>query len=812
MAARWDSITIDFDLLGDLKPPIEAVLKVLQAIEAILESLLDLLKIFALDLLNPLRAIMALLLAAIRAIINQLRATGFSFLLVHPDFNQTELDGILNSVSGAYPAFESKVIGKFFDTGDLFRPTYPPGSSAAMIVFYIGADSPGDLLSVIRALLRLFSSPVPISMPPAPVGLKIGPITKGGNSIAQFRRLFDSDLDKALSIEWKLPVPKAGGGAAGVINQFSSFIQSFAVPNFIIERSTTPGGKTIIKNIDTMTQGVALKPRLTSLTGLTVNNKVSVREKIPGAKPGSGPVYKHFEKRIDVPSEDLVRGALTGTYKYIDNDDDLISGATWYYRIRAYFGDATAYLSDFVTDFASNGTNNIIKQNSDFYEITFGDIDISPPSAVVQAVVPDVSAAMSWFNAYEDVYDAVKAAILLNFEMPQPTRTSPDYARQPNGRETYTRYDQRSGWGTLAAIGGQVGALKAAYSKASQLRRNIIFKQIARRITNMALVDIYSKPQIRNLLAEKWNGPIAGEVEEFSAEKLNSQPDSVYSIVHKVLSTSIDWTFIGIVGGSITEEVEEQIDEYLSREDSYNTIKGKSKAGPLDTSVGPSADPNDQIKLAQSDVDAETPAEVQTLETGSDPTPKSKYSGPLPLDEITIEERLALAEFLRIALIPLNGTSGYLAWYGVTLGDIFPNLMPFLFDFEQFIKSLLRALESAIKELQAIIEAILQKIRMLEQILRSLLQLIDILSISVRVSVLTFSDTNSSATDLANQILTSADKPSNSPFGLHSGLVLTAGGPGKGFIKALEAIKFVLSLPVQGADSTSEELESALST
>ncbi len=234
--ADWQTITFRFDIFDPLRPPVQAALTVLEAVEALLEALLDLLKPFMLDLLNPLRAIIAALLAALRALINQIRSTGFSLLLVHPDFSRPDFSGVLYSVSGAYPGFESKVVAKFFDESDLFRPQYPPGSSVAMLVIYVGADSPGDLLGQLFALLSLIKSPVTLSGLPAPVDVRATPVTKGGDPVSQFRRLFDSDLDRAVQLEWRMPQSPSGMGAQGFAGQLVSFYNQFRAPNFIVER------------------------------------------------------------------------------------------------------------------------------------------------------------------------------------------------------------------------------------------------------------------------------------------------------------------------------------------------------------------------------------------------------------------------------------------------------------------------------------------------------------------------------------------------------------------------------------------------
>ena len=154
----WSSLKIHIDPLAKLRPPLKSALSILQAIEKILEALLALIKAFMLDLLNPLRAIIALLLAAIRAIIAQIRSTGFATLLIRPDFRRTDLRAVFNSVSGGYRAFETKVIGKIYDESDPFRPQYTSGMYAAMVILYIGAESPGDLMSEIMALMNLLYS------------------------------------------------------------------------------------------------------------------------------------------------------------------------------------------------------------------------------------------------------------------------------------------------------------------------------------------------------------------------------------------------------------------------------------------------------------------------------------------------------------------------------------------------------------------------------------------------------------------------------------------------------------------------------
>jgi hypothetical protein len=730
--AAWNSITLKFDPFEDLKPPLKSILSALEAVEAVLEALLALIQPFLLDLLNPIKALIQLLLAAIRAIINQIRSSGFSFLLVHPDFSLSDFSAVIYSVNGAYPKFENKVIGKFFDTSDIFRPQYPPGSSVAMLVFYIGADSPGDLLGQLLALIAFINGPSPIPGLPAPVNLKVSPVTKGGDSIAQFKNLFDSELSKSLSVEWSMPTGASARNAPGFINQIMSVYDSFVFPNFIVERSQKPGGVPVTKKVNTESIGKAIDNRQAALFGIQVNNQTSVKE-------SSGTLYKHFSKRIPVSGSDLVRGGLTGTYKFLDDGEDLVPGETWYYRVRAYFGTPTEYLNpsnDFPQVIAEN--TSLIKQDRSQWIINYGSgVTMGRPSGVVKAFVPlDADTDDAKFNVYEAAQNSIMAGILLNFDFPVA-----------NALDTKERINQKTGWGTLSRLSAQLASFKSGSvtdipvigpvletgSNSTELKNNFLVKAAIRRVANSTLTEIYSKPELKHILRIKYN-------------------EGAHNIISKVLNAKLTWSFIGIFSG-INSDSNEEINSYLSKEESY-----------------------------PSGINASTPLMV---------------AGPSPLSAFSVDDRKILAEFINTLLIPI-GDIGYLSWYSVTVGDLFPSFVPYIFDFENWIKGLLKAVEGALKELKDVIQAILQRIRILEQAIKTILAIIDLLNISVRVSVLTTSSTNGSAASLVQELQSSTDKPAASPFGLHSGMVLTAGGPGQGFVAAINAIKFIVGLPFSG--------------
>jgi hypothetical protein len=222
----------------------------------------------------------------------------------------------------------------------------------------------------------------------------------------------------------------------------------------------------------------------------------------------------------------------------------------------------------------------------------------------------------------------------------------------------------------------------------------------------------------------------------------------VKGTVDRVLGLNQTWKVLGIVGG-INPNANAKIDAYLALEEGYH--EGKPMDGPLP---------------------------IGNLSTS-----------------VSVQDRQDLADFLRTALSLVSSQSAHLAWYSVTVGDLFPALTPFMFDFEQFLLSLLKAVESALKEIQDIIETLLAKVQALKQMLETILGIIDLLDVSVSVSILASGRTNGSAASLAQDLIDSTNKPGNSPFGLHSGMVMTFGGPGEGFVAALEAIKFILTIP-----------------
>jgi hypothetical protein len=503
----------------------------------------------------------------------------------------------------------------------------------------------------------------------------------------------------------------SGSPLPGFLNSMVSFYNSFRFSNFIVERSELAQGEQVLVDINSQTAGKLVNATVAKYNLSSPVTQVAIREE-------NGDAFKNFSKKIDVSGTKLLTGIFTSTYRYIDDDPTLEPGKAYFYRVRAYFGSPTQYLA--TTDAASIANSSLVKHpgNQPFIRYDQGST-VGPPSIVVRGFVPRPSLG---FNPYNNIYDAVKVGILLNFDLPQATTGA-----------TPMQLDQRSGWGTLSAAAGQMGPVKAAFKTSDAIKDNIIFTSLSRRLANQTLTNLYSQPALMNLISDKWNAGV-GEV------------------VARVLSAEFTWRFPSVILG-YTASDELAVQSYLSNEDYVNG---------------------------------------RAVLNGPYPVRSFQFNG-VPM-EVTADERLKLASFLQLCLASLSGSTTYLGWYSVTIGDLFPAFVPFVFDFEQWLLALLNALKTAVEVIEQIIETIITKIQQLEQIIKSILAIIDLLSINVRVGVLTYSSTNGSAASLAQALLDSGSKPSSSPYGLHSGLVCTFGGPGQGAVAAFKAIKFILTL------------------
>lgn len=748
--SNWSNKSFNFTALDGVRAPLKSTLKVLKAAEAVLEALMDLVKPFTLSgSSNPVKPLVALLLASVRALINQVQGGGVAMLLVHPDFSRHDFNSVLESVSGGYRSFESKVVAKFNDKSDANRPAYPAGSAAAMVVFYIGASNPADLLSQLFALLSLVKHPAASFQLPAPLELKVRPVFKSDSAAAQaqgvglkvaklFSDNFAAGLDKKLVLEWRMPSVPPVGSSPSFANHLSTFYNAFRFTGFVIERSETPTGTPIrLPMKSTSTSTSTLSPKIVKYSMPSPDTLTDLRE------PG-GDSFRFFEFKAPASGVSLLEGGLTGTYRFIDGDPNLESGKSYNYRVRACLGPApTAYIAATIDSFTDGSA--LVKRDGNRYFLNFGqDTVVGPPSSVVRGFVPrQQSAGTAGFNPRSDVYDAVVAGLLLNFELPASS-----------SGDTPDEIDQKAGWGSLSVAAANVGSLKAAYKDSTSIKSKAMFAFAARRVANGITSSVYDKPEMIALLDARWESGVKGTV-------------------HKVLSAEFKWALAGTVGG-YNPRAASSVRAYLAKEGSYE--------GQFSFPVN--EDPNKTDLPSASTGSLDGPYPVKPLLYRDDPV------------HVTVEQRNELADFLRLCLATGPQSSSYLSWYSVSIGDMFPSLVPFTFDFEQFLLSLTKAMDSILSEVEAIIQTTIDKIAQLEQFLESLNSLIDLLNVKASVSMLTYSGTNASAATLSKALMESGGKPTDSGFGLYSGLVLTTGGPGAGALQAVKALGFILGFEV----------------
>ena len=159
IAASWSNSTFDLGnqpWLKDSQKLVEKVLVFLEKSEAILEAVLDLIKVAAAAYLNPIKALISVLLATIRLVINQLRAMGLYLLPVIPDFTG-DWQNSLTSISGGFNNFESKIVAKLIDRKDPSYPAMVGPNLGFCLIFSVGAASASDLLNAIFGIISLFS-------------------------------------------------------------------------------------------------------------------------------------------------------------------------------------------------------------------------------------------------------------------------------------------------------------------------------------------------------------------------------------------------------------------------------------------------------------------------------------------------------------------------------------------------------------------------------------------------------------------------------------------------------------------------------
>ncbi len=930
MADKWNTISFDTNPLEVLKEPLGAALVGLRIAESIIDGLLDIIKSLSLDLSNPLNAIASSLLAVIQALIKQIKSLSISVLPILPDYSRNDFNLIMSSCAGGFSAFESKIVAKFFDSKDVFRPSYGSGSTTATAIFYIGTESHERLITQSRALAKLITTPNFVVGLPTPVGLKAMSVKTNNNPIDNIRATFDSSFKKVISLEWKMPTTTVGTTMPGFTVGVSEFVNSYRLNKFIIERSEVPNGENC----------VYITPPQDDMPEIAVPVQES-----------DGSSHRIFSNKKIADVSLSIDGKISGSYHYTDEDPTLEFGKVYYYRVRSYVGeDPTKYAltksqSDYYSLSDKSINKDVIKISNNEAFIKFGDnTDVSLPTSAVKAYLPkpfDSNFSSQDHNLYDVMYDAVAAAVLLNFDV-----------QRYNGDDENT-YKATIGWGTISSYSSQIRYIKNGNTNSNSLKNDLKFKYTVRIISNSILSNIMTQYRLIELLRSMWsngvkktvskvmNSPISWTLPVLPIQnsdiwssgspaktdiktnetliKLKKEAKKylleLYSLYNKtfsslkefeeseaemseqrVLATASDdvpsvfkpsgYSFttykdnsskssvksteyeIGSYGGPVVNSSfptldsllefygrKESLEKYLSGiKNEISVFESLTKTGqPTESDITSVYDSwfkptmsklfSMQLTISEikdlyvkynhssyNDIDNKEIEYINKLGITEQPQTKTtkydnsiysylnksdsyefsirsgsniKLNGQCPINKmlvdgvdvsISVDERRQLVEFLQHVLPFVNGTATTNPWYSVSVGDMFPAMVPFMFDFEQYVGGFSKSTKSSMAYIEDSVNNIKRQIQSLESILESINQLIDLFNIEVSVSAFVHISTNSSIEEVVKAIQSATNKPQTGPNSLHSGLVLTCGGPGEGSIAAFEALKTILGL------------------
>lgn len=744
----WNELSISsLDEINAVKDKLSNVLAVLQIAEKVAETVLAFVKAFLADLVNPIRAVMLLLLATIRSIINSLLSSGISALWILPDFS-LPISGLINSVSGGFTSFEQKVLFKLNDTSDLNRPDYSDISGAAAVILYLGADNALQLINTISSFIQFFQgSGISLNLP-SPINVKVSNVAQSDSTLSTITNfvntlpnVFSRPLDNKLVIEWEMEVGPSGVDAPGFLNPLISFVPTVLWKSFIIERTTIPGDKSINVPIESATSG-ALTDTVTDRFGV-----YSLPSNLALRYPDGQSIYQFYETKfvVEDASSGFLPGFLATKFTYID--EDVEPGVVYYYRIMAYSGDVASYASAERPSFETPGTFVKVVDNTPI--LNLNQLVLGVPSEIVSGTVSTALKDKDW-SPYDDLFDTLMTAILLNFEY-TPVAAG-EILSGPNLpgsiQSNQNLIDSQAGWGSCSAIAALVLNYKSFIDNSADFAKSTASRAVIRKIVNKILANVYDNKGLLDNLYNQW-------------------------LVNRGLVRKI------IPGG----ENASRLDYYLP-----NLVWTFPRVDVGDFISGPNAVSATQIILYL-DASNQSPVNRLTLDSGLGSTSgKYKIESPCPISAISVAERNSLANMCRTMLLTLNSNVSNLAWKSITLGDFIPSLTFFLYDLEQFVLNIIKAMDSIGSDIIEMIQNIIFRIQQLQTIVRTITAIIDLFNIKLSVGVLLIAEPKGGVNALVEAIQSAEDKPEPNAQGLHSGLVLTAGGPGAGAIEAISGL------------------------
>ncbi len=429
-SASWEAFQIQLpgqDLLEGVRNVLETLLVFLEIAKAILETI----KAFLLDFGNPLIALLEALIALILSLFNALKQTG---LYAYYDLPDPFKDPNWKRLSGGFQAFKTRWKGSLLDVRDSHRPQPVSGLlQGGFFLFVLDADGPLALIQLVKSIMQFFNDPKKFIAPqyPAPVHLKAVPLTSKGDPILAVADMFQKQVTD-MALEWQLPgnVPTGDVGFAGVTSQI---VQSFRVPNWLIEIGTSPPTNPITITPDDT--GTTIDPsalKAPDTTGRAVQITTT-----PFTDPRNlGSTYKSQAVLTDEHGDPIVKfsfykiidgfaafsAAQLGTVRYVFTNVPL--DVDIYFRVRAFFGtlDTSAYPKDnnYVTlnwgNTLQSLKGHIATKCLPWPSATKTQMSMGKPSAMVHAKL----ASIPNIDVIGDIQKLVQCGFALNFHTPLP--------------------------------------------------------------------------------------------------------------------------------------------------------------------------------------------------------------------------------------------------------------------------------------------------------------------------------------------------------------------------------------------------------
>jgi hypothetical protein len=685
---------------------------------------------FLLDLLNPIKALVEALIGLLVELIQALLATGCYAYFDIPDPIH---DPNFSRVAGGYQGFITRFQGSLYDTKDFNRPQPNELTTSGFILFVLDAENIIALILAVKAIMRLFGKAWKSPRYEAPANFKAIPIGTSGDPILALTALGTKGPIEKIELQWDLPTTVESADP-GFSDAFTQVADEFVPPNFLIEKAvdllptsqkidiadlSRPDRVGLVQVSVPTAQDSALASRFAKLDGTKVLTVQPLRD------DQQEPVIKfHLYYKADTTAGIL--GALTGTFRYID--EDVTVGHVYYYRVRAYSGDLNIdtfsnTLSGLPTtyDTLKSGIKNNSKTRFFEWPTTGDEVVMGKPSAIVRSTVPDLAD----FDVLRNLTALFLTALSLDFHIPLQRKNG--IAVAPDGSPVKFDATGNPVPPTPKSFIGK-GSLTDQASRLAGFQSNALIGQLAGLDSPSAA---YTDPNNQALTTMPW--------QRFNVKNTASR-----------LANGVASAMLNLNGGEIATF--------------QNYMQGPLPAGPISTqgTLQGKSHLSDIVFAFTTPEDAKDNAGSTQLIT----TFLQAY------DDVGLRKNLLLVvNFLK------NFTLGGVPpdWISVSpLRDIIPWAMQLLYDIVAKIEALLDAFQGFLDEIIKFIDNLIRKIEAMETFVQFLIDILDFIQdLNFGVFVLA---ANGLSGDVSTWITTiseaTGDPPPSGPGGYTAGIAI----------------------------------------